>query len=94
VSGCNLGLAVPGRGRAYVFYNRLVHAARARPVDIGVVLGRVIAHEIGHVLMPPGQHSTFGIMRRDVDFGYDNPNRFTDGESTKIRATLRAWDSK
>ena len=89
-SRCALGLALASRGMAYVFVNRILRATRNRPVDLPVVLGRVIAHEIGHILMPPGQHSNFGIMRADLDFGYTNPNRFSDEEARRIQSRLRA----
>lgn len=87
-TGCALGLAVPSRDTVYVFYNRVLDTTRARPVGAGVVLGKVIAHEIGHVLMPPGRHSPYGIMRGDLDLDYTNPDRFTDDEARTIRARL------
>lgn len=88
-AGCALGLAHASRSTAYVFVNRIVRATRDRPVDLPVVLGRVVAHEIGHILAP-GQHSSVGITRADLDFGYTNPGRFTDEEAHRIQSRLRA----
>jgi hypothetical protein len=52
------------RGRiAYVFYDRVrTIAQKAHQVD-GSPLGVVIAHEIGHLLLPYGSHSETGLMR-------------------------------
>jgi len=52
------------RGRiAYVFYDRVrAIAQKAHQVD-GSPLGVVIAHEIGHLLLPYGSHSETGLMR-------------------------------
>jgi hypothetical protein len=40
--------------------------------------------------MPPGQHSSFGIMRADLDFGYTNANRFSNEEARRMLSRLRA----
>ena len=34
------------------------------PADIGRALGRVLAHEIGHVLLAASGHQSWGLMRR------------------------------
>ncbi len=34
------------------------------PVEIGRALGRVLAHEIGHVLLAAPDHQSWGLMRR------------------------------
>jgi hypothetical protein len=58
--------SVDGPGHiAYVFYSRL-------PIfNVGnddEIMGLVIAHEIGHLLLPHGSHSETGIMRGQWDF--------------------------
>lgn len=88
-SGCALGLALAASSRAYVFVNRIVTATSSRPVDLPVVIGRVVAHETGHILMPQRPHSPSGIMRADLDAGYTNPSRFNDQEVQVMRNTLR-----
>lgn len=86
--GCALGFAAPRHSLAYAFYNRIVEASRTRPVDVTVVLARVIAHEIGHVLLPPHSHARYGIMRADLDPGVSNPDRFTAEQARAIRARM------
>ena len=39
------------------------------PVDIGRALGRVLAHEIGHVVLGASRHLPFGLMRRSFAAG-------------------------
>jgi hypothetical protein len=86
--GCVLGLAVQKLASAYAYHDRIAGFARTRPVDSSILLGRVIAHELGHLLLPPGSHSTYGIMRADVDWGVENPARFTREQAATLRARL------
>jgi hypothetical protein len=37
------------------------------PVDVGRALGRILAHEIGHVVLSAPRHQAFGLMRRSFD---------------------------
>lgn len=83
--GCALGFAAPGQSVAYAFYNRIVDATARQPADVGVVLGRVVVHELGHLLLPRGSHAPYGIMRGDLDLGFTNPNRFTSEQAQAIR---------
>ena len=83
-----LGLAVRPRQSAFVFYNRILDVSRRRAVDEGVLIGRVMAHEIGHVLLPPGRHSHYGVMRGDIDVDVTNPSRFTRDDADRIRQSL------
>jgi hypothetical protein len=53
--------------RAFVFYNRIVDLARLNGVDIAPILGHALAHEMGHVLLPYGSHTSQGIMREEWD---------------------------
>jgi hypothetical protein len=67
-----LGLAVPtppvGLGTVYIFVEQADRLAFSGPFPVGyevaraVVHGHVIAHEIGHLLLGPGSHSSTGIM--------------------------------
>ena len=34
---------------------------------LGVVLGRAVAHEIGHYLLQSNTHSSYGLMRASID---------------------------
>ncbi len=49
-------------GNAYVFFNRVERRARMAQLNVGLLLGAVIAHEIGHMLIP-GPHARAGLMR-------------------------------
>jgi len=65
-----LGLAAGSEGQhgtvAYVFYDRVRNlSVRYEQHGRGGVLGHVMAHEIGHLLLPYGTHSETGLMRAD-----------------------------
>ena len=87
-SGCTLGFAAKRPAVAYTFYNRVNEQGLLYPINVRVLLGRVIAHELGHVLLPPNSHSLHGIMRGNIDVGLENPARFTADQARVIRATL------
>ncbi|HEX6464365.1 MAG TPA: hypothetical protein VFZ98_07930 [Vicinamibacterales bacterium] len=55
---------LPGlRGRvAWVFYGRVEQHAEHSHIQISRLCGLVMAHEIGHLVLPPG-HSDSGLMR-------------------------------
>jgi hypothetical protein len=65
--------AAPGtpeqRGRlAYVFYRRVALLAHGAGNDAeSKILGHVVAHEMGHLLLPANSHSPSGVMRADWD---------------------------
>lgn len=48
---------------ATVYVDRVATMARASGVDAGTLLGRVAAHEIGHLLLGTASHGTSGLMR-------------------------------
>jgi hypothetical protein len=48
---------------ATVYADRIAAAAWRTRVAIGTLLGRAIAHEIGHLLLGTAQHSATGLMR-------------------------------
>ena len=87
-SGCTLGFAAKRPAVAYAYHNRIVEQASLNAIDARVLLGRVIAHELGHVLLPPNTHSRRGIMRANIDLGFENPDRFTRDQAGLIRAIL------
>lgn len=59
-----LGIAGPSGGyaTAFIFYDRVV-ALRTQGRPMPVMLGRVLAHEIVHLLLPSESHSEVGLMR-------------------------------
>lgn len=87
-SGCTLGFAAKRPAVAYAYYNRIIEQSLLYPIDVRVLLGRVIAHELGHVLLPPNSHSLHGIMRGNMDLGLENPDRFTRDQARVMRAVL------
>ena len=52
---------------AYVLYDRIDGAASMRRMDAGRILGVTMAHELGHLLLPHGNHAASGLMRAAWD---------------------------
>ena len=46
---------------------RLVDLPAARQYTLGIVLGRAVAHEIGHYLLDTNTHAPHGLMRASID---------------------------
>jgi hypothetical protein len=84
------GEAVREIGRAYVFRNRIEAESVRHHTDPALVLGRVMAHEIGHLLLPPHSHIPFGIMQPNIDFAPVGLNIFEPEQARTIRTTLMA----
>ncbi len=94
-----MGVAVPAKSGAtvQVFIRQVWLFARTYRVGRGAMLGHVIAHEVGHVLLATHFHSATGLMRgawddaqmRDLASG---DLTFTDGQARRIRAAVnRHW---
>jgi len=49
---------------ATVYYDRVVARAQIAEVDVDLLFGRVMAHELGHLLLGTTGHSPSGLMRR------------------------------
>jgi hypothetical protein len=54
------------------------------------VLARVLAHEIGHQMLPLQGHSESGIMRPSLNYRAAAPPTFTHDEAAAIRMFLSA----
>jgi hypothetical protein len=55
---------VAGAGTlATVFINRVEDSARHAGADPGLLLGRAIAHEVGHLILRTNEHGDRGLMR-------------------------------
>ena len=67
VADNTLGFAQSGTVAATVLYDRVHAYARRYRVKCGVLLGYTIAHELGHLLLPPMSHSAAGLMRANID---------------------------
>ena len=83
-----LGVAPYQTGRVYVFWDRIARRARENDVLPQIVLARVLAHEIGHHLLPRQGHSDSGIMRPSVDYRVGEPPAFTVAQAASIRQLL------
>ena len=51
--------------RAYIFCERVLAHANATGSDPGRMLGLVLAHEIGHMLLPTYSHTATGLMKAE-----------------------------
>jgi len=80
---------------ATIYVDRVASLARESGVDGSLLLGRAIAHEIGHLLMGTNQHSTSGLMRaqwtrRDLRRGRPDQWHFTRAEMMAMRERVEA----
>jgi hypothetical protein len=62
-----VALRKPDGATARIFFSQVQDFARTCRVDVGTLLAYVIAHEIGHLLLPRMPHSATGLMRADWD---------------------------
>jgi hypothetical protein len=79
---------------AYVLFDRVMITAKQEGVDPMSVLGLVIAHELGHLMLPANAHSLTGLMRprwsaREFRDGAPSPHfTFTQTQADLIRRRL------
>lgn len=78
---------------ADVYYEVVQTVAAAQEVELTTLLGYVIAHELGHLLLGPG-HSTRGVMRagwdfRDLEAIRQGGLKFSPAEGDRMRRILR-----
>jgi hypothetical protein len=87
----DLGFAVSGGTLASVLVERVKHVARSNSLDVGDLLGVVMAHEIGHLLLPPDSHAT-GIMAPKLDLFLIEHGGLSFGprEASLIRARIKS----
>jgi hypothetical protein len=83
-----LGQAAKEGGRAYIFSHRVVALAARNGRDLGSLLGRVIAHEVGHLVLPEYGHSATGIMTAGLNLAPNADAAFTLEQAATIRRTL------
>jgi hypothetical protein len=69
-----------------------VERARRIGLDLPLLIGRVAAHEIGHLLIGTRTHSRDGLMRAAWDVGRIRPSdwQFTASDAAAIRARFLA----
>jgi hypothetical protein len=85
-----LGYSTAGVPFANVAYERVEEYARRRQVQRPLVLGYVMAHEIGHVLLEARPHGPTGLMREALDTQLCAQRLlwFTDDEGLAVRTGL------
>ena len=83
-----LGKAAHATARAYIFCHR-VAAAIDDSRDFRTALGRVLAHEVGHLVLPVHSHSETGIMAAELDLS-STPQRFSRDQVATIQKTIAA----
>jgi len=77
---------------AYVFVGSLKGIADSGVVSWPVLLGHVIAHEMGHVLLGPESHSSDGVMRPHL--GPEDWRRASEGQlsfNSRQRERIRTF---
>lgn len=79
---------------ATVFADRVHAMATVAGLDRGELLGRVIAHEVSHLLLGTRDHQTFGLMRGKWTAGElatQGPSRWrlSSDESVRIRQAIK-----
>src|SRR5262249_45030765 len=90
--------AVPDEGMgaiAYAIYDRVRSVALEVPTNEGNLLGFVMAHEIGHLMLPRGSHSRAGLMKSDWDvrdLGRVDLAKlqFSEQQAAQIRSTIES----
>ena len=78
---------------AQAFFRQVGAFARAYGVDQGTVLGHVIAHEVGHLLLATASHSPTGLMRGEWDAAQLRDAArgrltFTEAQARRIRTVV------
>jgi hypothetical protein len=82
----------PNGYMAQIFFRQVQDFAYTYEVDLGTMLGHVIAHEIGHLLLPVNAHSPAGVMqpywdRALVRDAVQGLLTFTEAQAARIRAS-------
>ena len=57
--------------------------------DIQTFLGYVMAHELGHLMLPPHSHASAGIMRENFGMSSRAVVSFTEQQAAAIRKRFR-----
>ena len=76
--------------RVYVFWDRVGPAVDHQAIGRGDALGVVIAHELGHVLLPARGHSRSGLMQANYDAFFSYGLKFDAKESAALRSFIIA----
>jgi hypothetical protein len=88
------GTASRPNRRACVFYDRIYDHARLTGSNVTRLLGAIIAHEVGHLLLPAFSHSSIGIMRAHWEGRIVHVPGFTADQGMTIRTLLAAANAR
>jgi hypothetical protein len=83
---------------AYAFHDRIRASAQRHVTDPAKVLGHVMAHELGHLLLARASHSSTGIMsdrwgQFEMDLIAANLMKFTNEQARLIRRTVAGMNA-
>jgi len=86
------GAAIPSN--AFVFFHRIQEFCTREDIADSLMLGYVVAHELGHVLLGPGGHSSGGVMKAnlhqaDLRWAEKGMLGFSPDQSARMQARLR-----
>jgi len=78
-----------------VYGDRVNALAKEAEVDAGELLGRAMAHELGHLLLGTSRHAVSGLMRgvwSTADLRRDDPSQWlvSHGDAVQMRTRLRS----
>jgi hypothetical protein len=79
-----LAFADPSVSRAHVFYDRVEALTGRSQRSAASMLGDVIAHELGHLMLTGRKHSARGIMRSGIELHLTPTDTFTAVEARQI----------
>src|SRR5689334_5289859 len=89
-----MGMAqrVKSQPLARIFFRQVQDFAREHRLDLGTTLAYVIAHELGHLMLPGNVHSDRGLMRAEWDSALAREAStgsltFTHWQAERIRAS-------
>jgi hypothetical protein len=95
VMGFSSGTADERRRVAYVLYGRMeqFRLEQVPPIERAKLLGHIMAHEVGHLLLPGQSHSPTGLMRgqwsrAELERAQHGRLRFTDEQAQLIRTKV------
>jgi hypothetical protein len=91
--GSALGCEIGPCSMAGVYSDRILSLSSGARAPAPILMGRVMAHEIGHMLLGPNAHSRTGIMRafwadRDMSTAAGPEFLFTPEQSRRMKARL------
>jgi hypothetical protein len=80
---------------AGVYLDRTAELANSLGLDVHVVLGHTMAHEIGHLLLGSNSHARTGIMKptwgdREIHLAKTGVLRFTEAQAERMQAQVAA----